>query len=297
MNTLKGAAVEELAKYDAVFVTGGSSGIGAAFLRGALEHSRARVFNISRSAPAGLSAARSFVHIPCDLSDASALDSLSARIRVEIAALGTAKPPRVLLVNNAGFGLYGEFPSPDAARNMEMIRLNISAPTRLCAEFLPAIKAGGGSIINVSSLAAFEPCPVLGVYAATKAYVKSFSLSLSYELGKHGCKCLCVCPGPTSSNFFKAAGFDDPPLAGGYGHEPAEVAAASYSALAKGRAIVVVGFWNSAIALLARIVPARLLLEISGRCWNASAVRAARERQLECCIPAPFVIFIMPLLC
>lgn len=265
MNSLKGAAVEELAKYDAVFVTGGSSGIGAAFLRGALEHSRARVFNISRSAPAGLSAARGFVHIPCDLSDASALDLLSARLRAEIAALGTAKPPRVLLVNNAGFGLYGEFPSPDVARNMEMIRLNISALTRLCAEFLPAVKAGGGSIINVSSLAAFEPCPVLGVYAATKAYVKSFSLSLSYELGKHGCKCLCVCPGPTSSNFFKAAGFDEPPLAGVYGHEPAEVAAASYSALAKGRAIVVVGFWNSAIALLARIVPARLLLEISGR--------------------------------
>lgn len=266
MNTPDRAAAAELAKYDAVFVTGGSSGIGEAFLRGALEHSRARVFNISRSAPsAGLSEIREFIHIPCDLSDASALDSLSARVRGEISALGTSRPPRVLLVNNAGFGLYGEFPSPDVSRNMQMIRLNVSALTRLCAEFLPAVKAGGGSIINVSSLAAFEPCPVLGVYAATKAYVKSFSLSLSYELGKHGCKCLCVCPGPTSSNFFKAAGFDEPPLAGGYGHEPAEVAAASYSALARGRAIVVVGFWNSAVALLARIAPTRLLLEISGR--------------------------------
>ena len=266
MNTPDRAAAAELAKYDAVFVTGGSSGIGEAFLRGALEHSRARVFNISRSAPsAGLSEIREFIHIPCDLSDASALDSLSARVRGEISALGTSRPPRVLLVNNAGFGLYGEFPSPDVSRNMQMIRLNVSALTRLCAEFLPAVKAGGGSIINVSSLAAFEPCPVLGVYAATKAYVKSFSLSLSYELGKHGCKCLCVCPGPTSSNFFKAAGFDEPPLAGGYGHEPAEVAVASYSALARGRAIVVVGFWNSAVALLARIAPTRLLLEISGR--------------------------------
>lgn len=265
MKTLDKSAAAELAKYDAVFVTGGSSGIGEAFLRGALEHSAARVFNISRRSPsAALSEIRKFAHISCDLSDASALDSLSARVREEMSALKTSGPPRVLLINNAGFGLYGEFPSPDIPRNMEMISLNVSALTRLCAEFLPAIRAGGGSVINVSSLAAYEPCPSLGVYAATKAYVKSFSMSLSYELGKSGCKCLCVCPGPTSSNFFRAAGFDAPPLPGGFGHTPGEVAAAAYSALARGRTVAVVGFWNSAAAILARIVPERLLLEISG---------------------------------
>ena len=170
----------------------------------------------------------------------------------------------MLLVNNAGFGLYGPFPEPNIGRNTDMISLNVSALTRLCAEFLPIIKRGRGSIINISSVAAFEPCPVLAVYAATKAYVKSLSLSLSYELGKFGCKCLCVCPGPTSSNFYKTAGFDEPPLSCGLWNVPVDISHAAYAALAKGKVLLVVGFQNRLLEFLSRILPTRFMLTCSG---------------------------------
>lgn len=264
---LGGAAESELSAYDAVFITGGSSGIGEAFLKCALKHCRGQIFNISRTAPkADLLELGNFRHIECDLCDAGQIDALMREIRKDIWDIQDDKNPlRVLLINNAGFGLYGAFPEPDIARNMKMLSLNVCALTRLCAEFLPIIKSGKGSIINISSVAAYEPCPILGVYAATKSYVKSFSLSLSYELKKFGCKCLCVCPGPTSSNFFRAAGFDTPPLAGTYGHKPHEVAAAAYKALARGKVLKVVGLQNSLLTFLTRFLPERLLLEISGR--------------------------------
>lgn len=260
------AAVGELKRYDAIIITGGSSGIGEAFLRDAAESSDAPIFNLSRSFPKLARQFGNISHVECDLADADSLARAVAVVSEKLAQLGEklGRAPKVLLINNAGFGLYGTFPEPSVGRNDDMIRLNVGALTRLCGEFLPAVKAGRGSIINISSVAAFEPCPVLGVYAATKAYVKSFSLMLSYELSKSGCKCLCVCPGPTSSNFFRAAGFSEPPLAGGYGHEPRDVSAAAYRALAKGKNIVVVGFWNGVMAAATRFVPTGLLLKISG---------------------------------
>lgn len=271
MKSLSARASAELSAYDAIFITGGSSGIGEAFLRDALSCGSSRVFNISRTPPAqSLQSLRKFSHITCDLTDEASILSLFVRLKLEFESLDKfcldnfARPPRVLLVNNAGFGLYGPFPEPNIGRNTDMISLNVSALTRLCAEFLPIVKRGKGSIINISSVAAFEPCPVLAVYAATKAYVKSFSLSLSYELGKFGCKCLCVCPGPTSSNFYKAAGFDEPPLSCGLWNVPEYISHAAYAALAKGKVLLVVGFQNRLLEFLSRILPTRFMLTCSG---------------------------------
>ena len=92
----------------------------------------------------------------------------------------------------------------------------------------------------------------------------SFTLAIGYELNRKGCKCLCVCPGPTSSNFFAAAGFDSPPLPGGFGHVPLEVAIGAYTALAKGKNLKVIGLLNSVQAALVRLFPINFVLSMSG---------------------------------
>ena len=107
-----------------------------------------------------------------------------------------------LLVNNAGLGDYGEFAAADWERVEAMLRVNIRALTRLCHAVVPAMRElGGGSIINVSSLASIVPMPDFAVYAATKAYVTSFSEALRLEVETHGIRVLALCPGPVPTEF------------------------------------------------------------------------------------------------
>lgn len=104
------------------------------------------------------------------------------------------------LVNNAGFGTYGEFRDTDVGREMEMVRLNCESLTGICGvamEFLD----GGSKIVNVASLAAFLPLGNFAVYAATKAYVLSFSIALAAELKDRGIAVTALCPGSVSTNF------------------------------------------------------------------------------------------------
>lgn len=263
---VKKTLIDEISAYDAVVITGASSGIGEEFASWVLEASRCSrshtvVYALSRTRP--IFDCESLKWIECDLTDTRALESAVSAIKSDIRSC-FQRAPKILLINNSGFGAYGEFPSPSIGRNIDMINLNVAALTRLCADFLPEIKAGRGAIINISSTASFQACPQLSVYAATKAYVRSFSLSLSYELGKYGAKCLCVCPGPTKSMFFKAAGFDEAPMPEWFGHKPRHVVEASFRALAKGKSIVVVGLLNKLQSILVRFVPEFILLKISG---------------------------------
>ena len=113
-----------------------------------------------------------------------------------------------LLVNNAGFGGYGAFSEQDLARQLEMIQLNNLVLVELTHYFLrPMLAGAGGAIINVASIAGFQPLPYLSVYAATKAFVLSFSESLWAENKDKGVEILALCPGPTESNFFEVARF------------------------------------------------------------------------------------------
>ncbi|MBC1197139.1 SDR family oxidoreductase, partial [Microcystis aeruginosa BLCCF158] len=113
-----------------------------------------------------------------------------------------------LLVNNAGFGDYGAFSEQDLARQLEMIQLNNLVLVELSHYFLrPMLAGAGGAIINVASIAGFQPLPYLSVYAATKAFVLSFSESLWAENKDKGVEILALCPGPTESNFFEVARF------------------------------------------------------------------------------------------
>ncbi len=106
-----------------------------------------------------------------------------------------------LLINNAGMGDYGEFHSSDWDKNASMIRLNMEALTHLTHALLPGLIAQRGAIINISSLASTLPIPDFAVYAATKAYVTSFSEALRIELREHGVRVLAVCPGPVKTGF------------------------------------------------------------------------------------------------
>ena len=113
-----------------------------------------------------------------------------------------------LLINNAGFGDYGIFTERKLEKQLQMIQLNITALVELTYLFLPQMKARGeGGIINVSSIAGFQPLPYMSVYAATKAFVLSFSEALWAENKQTGVSILALCPGATESNFPNVAEF------------------------------------------------------------------------------------------
>jgi uncharacterized protein len=170
-----------------------------------------------------------------------------------------------LLINNAGFGDYGDFAERDGDRQLKIIQLNVLALVDLTHKFLPIMRQKrSGSIINVASIAAFQPIPYLSVYAASKAFVLSFSEALWAENRSHGVKVLCVCPGPTETNFFQEAQF--PTSMTGKTNKittSEEVVEDALKALEKGESTVVVGgIVSHVITSLSRFVPRQTLVGI-----------------------------------
>jgi short-subunit dehydrogenase len=158
-----------------------------------------------------------------------------------------------LLVNNAGMGDYGAIRTASWAKLRQIIELSITALTHLTHGFLPGMMAARrGAILNVSSLASLLPVPDFGVYAASKAYVTSFSEALRLELREHGIPVLAVCPGPVHTEFGETAGRDGAPAetpTREWFHVPKEtVVRESLRALAGGRPRVYPG-WK--VAMLA----------------------------------------------
>jgi short-subunit dehydrogenase len=177
-----------------------------------------------------------------------------------------------LLINNAGFGDYGAFTERDLSRQVEMIQLNITALVELTYLFLPAMQQRqGGSIINVASIAGFQPLPYLSVYAATKAFVLSFSEALWAENKDQGVKILALCPGPTESEFFKVAQFPDSLSNGKPSYVPAEeVVKDALKALNKNQSHVVTGgLGNQIIVNLSRFLPREFLVSLVEKQFKA----------------------------
>ena len=169
-----------------------------------------------------------------------------------------------LLVNNAGFGDYGVFADRPLAKQLTMVQLNIVALVELSHLFLQEMRdRKSGSIINVASIAGFQPMPYLSMYAATKAFVLSFSESLWAENKDLGIRVLCLCPGPTESGFFAAAEFPKS-LASSSGQKlvPAdEVVRDALKALDKNESNVVTGgITNQIIVNMPRLMPRELLV-------------------------------------
>ena len=170
-----------------------------------------------------------------------------------------------LLVNNAGFGLIGNFAELDAKRVRQMIDLNVSTLTDLCRAVAPGMIARrSAGIINVASTAAFQPGPKMAVYFATKAFVLSLSEALHEELKPHGVHVTCLCPGPTRTEFGEVAGFGGNGLFDKVAMESPEVVAAGLEGLDKNKAVVVPGLVNKVTANSGRFAPRSVVRKIAG---------------------------------
>jgi uncharacterized protein len=171
-----------------------------------------------------------------------------------------------LLVNNAGFGDYGIFADRPLAKQVEMLQLNIVALVELSHLFLQGMRARrSGSIINVASIAGFQPMPYLSVYAASKAFVLSFSEALWAENQDCRVRVLALCPGATESDFFKVAEFPTfMSASSGQKLVPAsEVVRDALKALDKNVSNVITGeFSNQIVANLPRFMPRELVVKL-----------------------------------
>jgi short-subunit dehydrogenase len=173
-----------------------------------------------------------------------------------------------ILVNNAGFGLYGEFLETDLEKELEMIQVNIVALTTLTKLFLPQmIKRKRGKVLNVASTAAFQPGPLMAVYYATKAYVLHFSEAISEELIGSGVSVTALCPGPTESGFQREANMDSSMevLQKRNLMDAKAVARIGYNALMKNKVIEVAGFRNKITSEIVRFAPRSVVRKIVKR--------------------------------
>jgi short-subunit dehydrogenase len=170
-----------------------------------------------------------------------------------------------VLVNNAGFGGFGEFAAMAEQEILGQISLNITALTHLTRLFLPPMLARrAGKIMNVASTAAFQPGPLLAVYYASKAYVLSFSEALANEVAGSGVVVSCLCPGPTDTGFAKRAGTEKSRLFKKIRAMTAEaVARDGYRGLMAGRTVVISGAQNWLVAESVRFAPRKLVTAVS----------------------------------
>ena len=171
-----------------------------------------------------------------------------------------------LLVNNAGFGMLGEFSKSELEIEHTMIRLNVIALTDLTKLFVKDMLArDSGIIINVASVAGFLPGPYMAVYYATKAYVLSLSLALAREVRGTGVTVTALCPGPTQSEFGKRAGIKNVLLFKGGLMDADQVAYVGYRGAMMGRELVVPGLKNKLSVFFMRFAPRSLLVRIVAR--------------------------------
>ena len=253
-------------------VTGASSGIGAAFAR-ALDARGYPLLLVARRRErldALAATLRQAEVLAADLEDEAEV----ARVATRALALG----PVELLVNNAGFASNGEFLALDGARELAMVALNALAPLRLAQRLVPAMVArGAGGVINVSSIAAFQPVPYMATYGATKAFLLSWSEALAHELHGSGVRVTCVCPGPTATEFFTVAAVD--PMMARLPHVMSadDVAARTLDALADGRAVLVPGLVNWLTAFVTRIFPRLVIRAATGALFKPRPHKALRS--------------------
>jgi short-subunit dehydrogenase len=180
-----------------------------------------------------------------------------------------------VLVNNAGFGKYGEFPRVDVERLLEMVQVNIAAVVHLTHLFItPMVERGGGYVLIVSSTAAFQPVPYISTYAATKGFELLFAEGLAEEMRSRGVRVCCLCPGSTETEFHEVAG---QPMRTARRRETAEkVARVGLEALSEGRPRVISGRHNWINVEAQRLVPRRLVTRVAARLFAPPASEASR---------------------
>jgi short-subunit dehydrogenase len=245
-------------------ITGASSGIGEVFARKLAARGR-NVLLVARSEDKlitlcnelGRSSSIRAQYVAMDLSQPES----PARLFEEAEKRGLVVD---MLINNAGFGSMGEFSKLDLARELNMIDLNIKSLVELTHRFLqPMVQRRQGVIINVASTAAFQPVPLMATYAATKAFVLSFSEALWEENRPQGIKVMALCPGVTDTNFFEAARGQKPPAR--ISQSPEEVVDVALRGLAHGKSHIISGWTNFLMTQSERLAPRSLIVRIAGR--------------------------------
>src|SRR6266403_4949278 len=196
--------------------------------------------------------------IPCDLKQPDAGDKIAAVLAAEAVEVE-------YVVNNAGFGLFGNAIELDRAEQLDMIAVNIRVLTDLSLRFSDQLIRHRGGILNVSSIAGFLPGPGMAVYYASKAYVLSFTEALRGELARRGVRVTVLCPGPVPSEFQARAGFKPGFDSAILNVSASDVAKAGYRGLMANKRAVLPGFGIKTVPLLLRLFPRAFILAAVGR--------------------------------
>lgn len=255
-------------------VTGASSGIGEAIAR-QLGAAGTDVVLVARNGDrlediAGEIRGRNGVKVDvlvADLSDPAQLAAVEDRVAATAA-------PIELLVNNAGYGLNGDFTERSADDHEGMVRTNVVALMRLTHAAAARMAPGSwGGILNVSSVVSFQPGPGSADYAATKAYVTSLTLALHEELRGSGVHVSCLCPGATRTEFQQRGGYaiDMPSFVW---QSPEEVARAGLAGVAANTALVTPGVHNVALHWTSRLLPGAVTRRVAGMVADRTRVEA-----------------------
>jgi short-subunit dehydrogenase len=252
---------------ETVLITGASSGIG-------MELARLFAHDQYRLILTGQNSAR-LNHLAAELADTNETDTLTLTADLstmegidnliqQVQATGRDVD---ILVNNAGFGIHGRFIDHAADTEIAMLTLNVMAVMKLSHHFGSAMaKRGQGKILNVASIAAFQPGPWMAGYYASKSWVLSFSEGLHEELKPYGVSVSALCPGPTKTGFFERSGVDEKllrktPLL----RTAKKVAQEGYSGLMNGEAIIIPGLPNQLTAQSSKVMPRSVVRWLTGQ--------------------------------
>lgn len=252
-----------------VLVTGASMGIGERFAR-ILAARGARLVLVARSRDKLEALARELGAGTEVIAEDLASEGAAQRVLAAVQARGLSVD---VLVNNAGFGKHGPFEQQPIEELRSMIDLNVRSLVELTHAFLPMIERNRGGVIQVASTAAFQPVPFMSVYAASKAFVLSFSEALWAEYRPRGVRVLALCPGATETPFFARAGEE---AAFGAKASPDDVVLLGLDAFSAGRATVIHGVGNGVTAALPRLFPRTWVVKIGARLMQPKAALPAR---------------------
>ena len=248
---------------NATLITGASSGIGAAFARKLAARGR-NVFLVARSEDKLITLCNELGRLTSIRAQYLVLDLLQPDAPMRLFEETQNRQLEIdMLVNNAGFGSMGDFVKLDLSRELQMVQLNVNTVVELTHRFLkPMRERKRGAIINVASTAGFQAVPFMATYAATKAFVLSFSEALYEENRSHGVQVMALCPGVTETNFFEASGMDRPPLRAV--QTPEEVVETALRGLARNKSAVISGWTNWFTIEAERIVPRSVVTRVAG---------------------------------
>lgn len=239
----------------ATLITGASSGIGEAFAR-RLASEKHNLFLVARSEEKLRMLCNELSQKFGINANYAAVDLIEVDSDIEVFETTEKLGLEIdRLINNAGFGSMGDFAKLDLERELEMIELNITALVALTHHYLQKMRERrSGTIINVSSGASFQPIPFFATYAATKAFVTSFTEAIAEENRPFGIQILALCPGTTETGFFEASKIDDPIKVKG-AQTPEQVVDTALRAIDRGKTKVVSGWLNYLVASAVNLFP------------------------------------------